>query len=282
MNAYTLSEQVIAFLLGIGFALGMIFILYYGAERPFGFYKSVLRRQQGPERDDKPRHVAIVMDGNRRYGKKKHGSAMKGHWDGGQMLANMTEWCMAEGVEMLTVYAFSTENWNREATEVDTLMTIFVQYASSLQEEALKNDVRVRVICTDSSRLPEKVRTATKLLEDTTSNCSTFLVNICLSYGSRGEIVNATRSLAVEVAEGKRVPESIDEGIFSNYLSTADLPDPEILIRTSGEHRLSNFLLWQLAYTEIFFVDKLWPELTKDDLHDILDNYTKRVRRFGT
>ena len=229
----------------------------------------------------RPKHVAIVMDGNRRYGRLKSGNAMSGHWEGGKTLVNVIEWCVEEGLDMLTVYAFSTENWSRDAGEVDTLMTIFVQYATTLLEEALKNNVRVKVLCTDGARLPSKVSEATKELEAKTDKCTGFLVNVCLSYGSRADIVQATQALAAEVAAGIRTAASIDEDALAGRLVTAGLPDPDILIRTSGEYRLSNFLLWQLAYTEMFFIDKLWPELTRKDLTDIFQQYSDRARRFG-
>jgi len=229
----------------------------------------------------RPKHVAIVMDGNRRYGRLKSGNAMSGHWEGGKTLVNVIEWCVEEGLDMLTVYAFSTENWSRDAAEVDTLMTIFVQYATTLLEEALKNNVRVKVLCTDGARLPAKVSEATKELEAKTGKCTGFLVNVCLSYGSRADIVQAAQALAEEVAAGIRTAASIDEEALASRLVTAGLPDPDILIRTSGEYRLSNFLLWQLAYTEMFFIDKLWPELSRNDLTDIFQQYSERARRFG-
>ena len=232
--------------------------------------------------DHKAKHMAIVMDGNRRYGRLRKGNAMSGHWEGGKTLVNVVEWCIEEGLEMLTVYAFSTENWNREETEVETLMTIFVQYATTLLEEALKNNVRVKVLCTDHARLPPKVQASMTELEGKTHACTGFQLNVCLSYGSRAEIALAAKSLAEEVATGTRSPDSIDEAAVASRLATSELPDPDILVRTSGEHRLSNFLLWQLAYTEMFFVNKLWPELTRTDLKDILSQYATRSRRYGT
>jgi undecaprenyl diphosphate synthase len=188
---------------------------------------------------------------------------------------------MMDGVEILTVYAFSTENWGRETVEVNTLMSIFAKYADSFKKEALEKNVKVIVFCTDDSLLPISVKTAIKSLQESTKDCSGFVVNICLSYGSRAEIVNACKSVVHDCSSGKIEVNSIDESAFSTYLSTKGISDPEVLIRTSGEYRLSNFLLWQLAYTELFFIDKYWPEINHSDLRFIMNKFYDRKRRFG-
>eukprot|EP01038_Epipyxis_sp_PR26KG_P008360 gene8360-11312_t len=229
-----------------------------------------------------PSHIAIIMDGNRRFGKKTHGNPLQGHWVGGQTLVDFIQWCMKEDVKIITAYAFSTENWNRDPLEISTLMAIFEKYAESLKTEALAKNVKVNILSTDTSRLPQQVLVSIEELMKATSHCTGFIVNICLSYGSRGEIVNSCKTICEEVKNNRIKVEDIDEKLFSQHLSTVGLPEPDVLIRTSGEYRLSNFLLWQLAYTEMFFIDKFWPELTELDLKRIFLEYENRQRRYGT
>jgi len=227
-----------------------------------------------------PRHVAVVMDGNRRYGKKMYGDGLKGHWDGGDTLSNFIDWSIAHGVQILTVYAFSTENWNRPQQEVDTLMHIFEAYTEKIRRDSIAKGVQVRLVSSDPHRLPKKILQDLRDLEKHTAHCTTFKLNICVSYGSRREIVNAVQSLAAAAAKGDIAASAIDEAAIDEALATAGLPDPDILIRTS-ECRLSNFLLWQLAYSELVFLDKLWPEVTEEDLVAVINNYQGRQRRFG-
>eukprot|EP00601_Ochromonadales_sp_CCMP2298_P000064 CAMPEP_0173182272 /NCGR_PEP_ID=MMETSP1141-20130122/7741_1 /TAXON_ID=483371 /ORGANISM="non described non described, Strain CCMP2298" /LENGTH=350 /DNA_ID=CAMNT_0014105339 /DNA_START=187 /DNA_END=1239 /DNA_ORIENTATION=+ len=229
-----------------------------------------------------PNHIAVIMDGNRRFGKAVHSDPLQGHWAGGQTLVDFVQWCKEDGVKIVTVYAFSTENWSRDPLEVQTLMAIFAKYAHTFKAEALSHDVRVNVLSTERDRLPTDVLQAVDELQRATSHCHSFTVNICLSYGSRGDIVNACRSVAACVKGGDFAPDEIDEKMISDRLSTGGGADPDLLIRTSGEYRLSNFLLWQMAYTELFFVDKLWPQLTRADYRSILHQYASRTRRFGT
>ena len=212
---------------------------------------------------------------------KVHADPLQGHWVGGQNLIDFTQWCMEQNVDVLTVYAFSTENWNRDPKEVAILMNIFAKYADNFRKEALNRNIKVRVLSTDDSKLPTLVKIAIHELECATSTCDGFLVNLCISYGGRAEIVNACKNIANNVKEGNIEVDSIDESLFGSYLSTTHLPDPDILIRTSGEYRLSNFLLWQLAYTEMFFIDKFWPEVNREDLLKIFRQYSERTRRFG-
>ncbi|KAG2812482.1 hypothetical protein PC118_g14829 [Phytophthora cactorum] len=228
-----------------------------------------------------PRHIAVIMDGNRRYGKTKYGAGVRGHTDGSKTLVNFTDWCIDAGIQALTVFAFSTENWNREQSEVDALMNLFNQFMYEIVPEALKRDVRVRVLVSDGRKLPPYIVEAIEEIETKTQNCSKFSLNLCVSYGARDEIVGACRKIATEVAKGETSIEDIDEDLLSQRMLTAGLPDPDILIRTSGELRISNFLLFQIAYSELIFMDKMWPEVTKDDVQGIIIEFNRRKRRFG-
>jgi undecaprenyl diphosphate synthase len=228
-----------------------------------------------------PKHVAVIMDGNRRFGKKTHSDPLKGHWSGGQTLIDFVQWCMEDGVEELTVYAFSTENWSRGDLEVNTLMVIISKYAKSFQKEALSKNVKVNVLCTDESQLPDHVKESIDELESSTSHCDGFVFNICLSYGGRADIVNACQKAVKDVTSGKMTVEQITEDYFGSNLLTKKSRAPDMLIRTSGECRVSNFLLWQIAYSELFFVNKLWPEVKQQDLRLLFEEFRKRTRRFG-
>ncbi|ETK78051.1 di-trans,poly-cis-decaprenylcistransferase [Phytophthora nicotianae CJ01A1] len=228
-----------------------------------------------------PRHIAVIMDGNRRYGKTKYGAGVRGHTDGSKTLVNFTDWCIDAGIQALTVFAFSTENWNREQSEVDALMNLFNQFMHEIVPEALKRDVRVRVLVSDGRKLPAYIVEAIEEIETKTQNCSKFSLNLCVSYGARDEIVGACRKIATEVVRGETSVEDINEDLVSQRMLTAGLPDPDILIRTSGELRISNFLLFQIAYSELIFMDKMWPEVTKDDVEGIIMEFNRRKRRFG-
>lgn len=209
-----------------------------------------------------PRHVAVIMDGNRRFGRVKYRDPLKGHSDGGKKLGEFLKWCMEAGVAMATAFAFSTENWKRDAHEVTMLMDLVCKSCGELMEDAVKNNMRIRVLASDRTKLPERVLTAICKAEHETKDCDGFLFNICLSYGARQEIANACRQIAGEVASGATPLNKVDETTVERHLLTRGLPDPDLLIRTSGEKRVSNFLLFQMAYTELFFVDKLWPDIT--------------------
>lgn len=229
-----------------------------------------------------PRHIAVIMDGNRRYARDIIGSdPIQGHWSGGQTLVDFCQWCIQDGIQMITVYAFSSENWNRDEKEVSALMSIFAKYAETFRIEALNRNVKVNILSTDLDRMPTQVQESINGLQEATVHCTGFIVNICLSYGSRAEIVQACKKIAIEHKEGEIDVSNLNEEMLSNYMVTKSLPDPEILIRTSGEYRISNFLLWQLAYTEMFFVDKYWPELNHCDLRNILIQFSNRGRRYG-
>lgn len=228
-----------------------------------------------------PRHIAVIMDGNRRYGKRVHGDSMSGHKAGGERLRDFVEWCSEAEVEVLTVFAFSTENWKRPQEEVDSMMTLFLTEVPRLGKQAMRLNMRVKFLMSDSGPVPEDVLTATRNLEEETAACTGLHLNVCLSYGGRGDVTEACRQLAAEAAEGKLDPSKISEGDIKGRLLTGDLPDPDVLIRTSGEKRLSNFLMFQLAYSEFFFLDKHWPEVTREDLIGIINSYKARHRRFG-
>ncbi|RHY91210.1 hypothetical protein DYB37_003720, partial [Aphanomyces astaci] len=222
-----------------------------------------------------PRHMAVVMDGNRRYGRSKYGVPMRGHHDGSQRLVDFLSWAMSAGVQILTVYAFSTENWKRDAAEVNALMGIFDSFMMDIIPEALARNIRVRVLVSDATHLPQHVqRISMRITSEICAAC------VC-SYGSRNEITMACRQIAIKVASGELNVDDVTEDIVSQHLLTRNLPDPEVLVRTSGELRVSNFLMYQIAYAELIFVDKLWPALTHDDFIGILAEYNRRQRRFG-
>jgi len=228
-----------------------------------------------------PRHIAVIMDGNRRYGRLVHGESLSGHKAGGEKLSDFVEWCSEAGIEYLTVFAFSTENWKRDSAEVDGMMRLFLQEVPRLGEKTRKLNVRVTFLVSDGELLPRDVREATEKLERDTADASGLCLQVCLSYGGRSDVVRACKSMVQEVAGGSLAADDIDEEALSRRLLTGQSPDPDVLIRTSGERRLSNFLMYQLAYAEMFFFDKHWPEITKDDLWDVILSYRQRNRRFG-
>lgn len=227
-----------------------------------------------------PRHVAIIMDGNGRWA-KRHGLArMFGHRQGVDTVHQITEVAAEIGVEYLTLYAFSTENWNRPQEEVDALMALLVDTIAKETPTLMKNNVRLSTIG-DLRRLPDLARQRfEECIAQTASNTGLNLV-VALSYSSRWEIVNAMREVAKDVQSGKLRQECIDEETISGYMTTKNIPDPDLLIRTSGELRISNFLLWQLAYTELYFTSCLWPDFSKEDFFAAIKDYQQRERRFG-
>nr|CCA23970.1 undecaprenyl pyrophosphate synthetase putative [Albugo laibachii Nc14] len=228
-----------------------------------------------------PKHLAVIMDGNRRFGKAKYGLSVRGHADGSRTLVSFIEWCMEFGVEILTVYAFSSENWNRPQDEIDTLLGLFDQFMQDIIPQALEKDIRIRVHVTNSEKLPHHVIAAIQETEKTTAQCQRLQLNICASYGAREELVSAFKQIGEKIESGYMCAADINEAVISNHLLTRDIPDPDVLLRTSGEHRISNFLLYQIAYTELIFADKLWPEFKKQDFIAFLREYSQRQRRFG-
>ena len=227
-----------------------------------------------------PRHIAIIMDGNGRWAKRQGLARMFGHRKGVETVHEITEAAAELGIEYLTVYAFSTENWNRPKEEVDTLMSLLVDTIAQETPTLMKNNVRLLTIG-DLDRLPiEAHKKFEECMEQTASNTGLRLV-VALSYSSRWEIIRATKDIAEEVKKGTLQVEDIDEQVVASHLTTGDMPDPDLLIRTSGELRISNFLLWQLAYSELYFTSCLWPEFTKEEFYHAIVDYQHRERRFG-
>lgn len=227
-----------------------------------------------------PRHIAIIMDGNGRWAKKRGASRIFGHRNAIKAVRDATEGCAELGVEYLTLYAFSTENWNRPKLEVDGLMSLFVSTIKKEIPTLMKNNVRLQPIG-DISHLPEEARI--KLLQgmDETKENTGLVLTLALSYSGRNEIYKAALAMATEIAEGKVDSTELNEHSFSQYLDTKSMPDPELMIRTSGEKRISNFLLWQMAYTELHFTDTLWPDFRRTHLKEAILDYQQRERRFG-
>ena len=227
-----------------------------------------------------PAHIAIILDGNGRWAKAKGMPRNYGHAQGSKNVERICEEAYRIGVKYLTVYAFSTENWNRPKDEVDALMKLLRNYMKTCLKTAAKNDMKVRVIG-DKTGLDEDIRNRIAELEEATKDNGGLNFQIALNYGSRDEIVRAVRKVSEDVKEGKVKPEDIDEKMFETYLDTHGIPDPDLMIRTSGELRLSNYLLWQLAYTGFYFTDIPWPDFTKEELSKAIEQYNRRDRRYG-
>lgn len=230
--------------------------------------------------DRLPQHIAVIMDGNGRWAKKQGKLRVFGHQNGVGAVRAVSEACAELGVKYLTLYAFSTENWNRSQIEVDALMKLLSKTIAEEVKTLNDNNIRLNAIG-DLLRLPKYNYDALmKAMEDTKNN-DRMTLTLCLSYSGRWEIVQAAKSLAEKVKSGELDIEQIDDRCFSDFLSTKGMPDPELLIRTSGEERISNFLLWQLAYSEFYFTDKFWPDFGKEDLYQSIADYQSRERRFG-
>ena len=228
-----------------------------------------------------PNHIAVIMDGNGRWAKKKgFYSRIKGHENGVNALRELTTSAAELGIGYLTVYAFSTENWNRPKAEVKALMGLLVSTLKSELPTLQKNKIRLNTIG-DIDTLPKKAfRELQEVIEATKGN-NHLVLTLALSYSSKTEIIQAVRHIGEKIKSGKLNPEDIDETLFEKHLYTNDLPDPDLLIRTSGEFRISNYLLWQIAYAELYFSDTLWPDFTREDLYSAISSYQKRERRFG-
>ena len=227
-----------------------------------------------------PQHIAIILDGNGRWAKKKGRPRNYGHAQGSKNVERICEDAYKMGVKYLTVYAFSTENWKRPKDEVDALMTLLRNYMKTCLKTAEKNRMRVRVIG-DKTALDEDIRIRIAELEEATKHNDGLHFQIALNYGSRDEMIRAMKHMCMDCKDGKVDVEQIDEELFESYLDTHDIPDPDLMIRTSGEQRLSNYLLWQLAYSEFYFTDVLWPDFTKEELEKAIAYYNGRDRRFG-
>ena len=227
-----------------------------------------------------PQHIAIILDGNGRWAKAKGMPRNYGHTAGARNVETVCQAAHDLGVKYVTMYAFSTENWNRPEGEVEALMKLLESYLKNCIKTADKNNMRVRVIG-DTTRLSERFQERIRELEAASAKNDGLNLQIAIKYGSRDEMTRAMRRMSEDVAAGKRKPEEITESVFEEYLDTAGIPDPDLLIRTSGELRLSNFLLWQLAYSEFYFTDVPWPDFHKEELERAIEAYNKRDRRFG-
>lgn len=227
-----------------------------------------------------PRHVAIIMDGNGRWAKRRFMPRIEGHRNGAKSVRMVVEECRRLGIRYLTLFAFSTENWKRPQDEVGGLMSLFVQHLESELELLLKNGIRLRAMG-DTSRLPEAVREMLRRNEERTKDMTSMDLILAVSYGGRDELVQAARKMAEAAQAGQLDPASITEDSFARHLYLPDVPDPDLMIRTSDETRISNFLLWQLAYAEIVVSPVLWPDFSQDEFHRCLNVFAGRNRRFG-
>lgn len=227
-----------------------------------------------------PEHIAIIMDGNGRWAKNQGKFRVFGHESGVLSVKDIVEGCVEIGVKYLTVYAFSTENWNRPIDEVNALMELLISTINQEAETLNKNNIRLNAIG-DLKSLPQKCIDDLADAMNKTKDNTKCTLTLALSYSAKWEIVEAARQIAEQVKEGQLNIDQIDEQLFASKLTTANIPDPELMIRTSGEHRISNYLLWQMAYTELYFTETLWPDFRREHLYEAIVNYQKRERRFG-
>lgn len=227
-----------------------------------------------------PKHIAIIMDGNGRWAKKKNLPRVAGHQRGVETVRIIVETCVGLGVKVLTLYTFSTENWRRPQEEVSTLMRLIVKSLQKETDELNANNIKLTTIG-DKKSLPEIVQKELDNAINKTANNTKMILNLALSYGGRWELVEAVKNITAQVVAGKIKPEAINEELISENLTTANLPNPDLLIRSGGEFRISNFLLWQIAYSEIYVTDTLWPDFRCKQLLDAIKDYQKRERRFG-
>lgn len=225
-------------------------------------------------------HIAIIMDGNRRWAKQKRLPIAMGHRKGAQVLEQICRDAKSLGVKYLTLYAFSTENWQRDSDEVETLMGLLREYLKNDLAEIQKNNVKI-VFIGEKNMLASDIVDSMKRIENQTANNADMVLSLAVSYGSRQEILNAARQAAKLIKAGEIVIDDLDEHLFSNLLYTKDIPDPDVVVRTSGEQRVSNYLLWQMAYSEFYFTDVLWPDFNKQELEKIIKTFNTRERRYG-
>lgn len=240
-------------------------------------------KRKSPVLDNKeqiPAHIAIIMDGNGRWASKRGLPRNAGHREGANTLKRVVRICDELGVKYLTVYAFSTENWSRPKDEVDALMSLLLEFLKNADNELAGKNIRIRVIG-ESDGLTNEIKKEIARITSNTMNNTGLTLLIALNYGSRTEITNAAARIAREVKRGTLNPEDINEKLFSRYLYTTDIPDPDLVIRPSGEHRISNFLLWQSSYSEFWYSDILWPDFSKKYLIEAITEYQRRNRRFG-
>ncbi len=227
-----------------------------------------------------PNHIAVIMDGNGRWAKKQGAARVFGHKSAIKAVRDITEGCAELGVKYLTLYAFSTENWSRPKAEVQALMQLLVSTIRSEVSTLMDNDIKLATIG-DTKSLPSRCQKELSEAMEITAHNNRMTLFLALSYSGRWDILNAAKKMALDIAENRQLIDQIDEQDFANYLDTSGVPDPELLIRTSGEQRISNFLLWQMAYTEFFITDVLWPDFRKENLYEAIISYQNRERRFG-
>lgn len=227
-----------------------------------------------------PNHIAVIMDGNGRWAKNKGKNRIFGHKNGVEAVRQVNEACAELGVKYLTLYAFSSENWNRPKLEVSALMELLVRTIGNETKTLMKNNIRLMTIGSIAS-LPKRAQEQLAKVKEETKNNTRLTLTLALSYGGRAELVDACKNIASEVKKGKINPEDISESIINSHLYEPSIPDPELMIRTSGEYRLSNFLLWQAAYTELYFTDEFWPDFNKESLYKAILSFQSRERRFG-
>ncbi len=237
-------------------------------------------RKRTPESNNMPQHIAIIMDGNGRWAKKRLLPRTMGHREGMKAIKRIVKACVELNIQVLTVFAFSTENWRRPQNEVNYLMDLLIEFLNKELQELHENDIRINILG-DYSYLPQKCVEGIEHALQITSQNQKLTFNLAINYGSRTEILQAVKRLGQEMIDGKINMDEITEDVFSSYLYTHTIPDPDLLIRTAGEMRVSNFLLWQIAYTELWITDVTWPEFNREHLMQAIKEYQKRDRRFG-
>lgn len=227
-----------------------------------------------------PRHVAVIMDGNGRWARRAGSLRIRGHEAGARAVRDVTTAAAEWGIQHLTLYAFSLENWQRPRREVQALMALLRRYLDQELPTLLDNGVRLRAVGRLED-LPPRVRSRLQEVEEATAGCSRMMLRLCLSYGGRQELTDAVRRIAREIRDGRLAPEAVDEGVLQAHMYDPEMPDPDLIVRTAGEIRLSNFLLWQSSYAEFWFTEVLWPDFRREHLLQALADYDRRVRRFG-
>lgn len=227
-----------------------------------------------------PKHVAIIMDGNGRWAKKRLKNRIFGHRQGIKVVKNIIDYSVKRGIKYLTLYTFSSENWQRPQLEVKALMGFLKEYLKKEEDWLVESGIKLNILG-NVEKLPEEVKDVLREAKEKTGKCKKMVLNLALSYGGREEIVRAIKKLLTKFEEGKIGKDNVDEVLFEKFLDTAGQPDPDLIIRTSGEYRISNFLLWQSAYTEFYFTETLWPDFTTEEYELALQDYMRRERRFG-
>lgn len=232
------------------------------------------------EKSSELNHLAIIMDGNRRWAKRNNKSIQDGHKAGAEKLNEIIDWCIEFSIKYLTVFAFSTENWKRDENEINYIMSLIRKYLSSKENDFDKKGIKIKAIGIED-KIDEDIIKSVRKIEENTKNNNVMQLNIAFNYGGRTEIIDVTKRIAKQVKDGSLKIEDINENIFKNNLYYGNISDPDLIIRTGGEFRISNFLLWEMAYSEFYFTDNLWPDFNKDLLLNIINNFKMRERRYG-